>query len=61
MVIAYRREGGLGGDDRRIIEADRLAFNRGPPAETSPLTGPVLSRAGSAALMQATVTFSGDD
>jgi RND superfamily putative drug exporter len=59
-VVVYRREGGLTAADRAVIQEDRRAFNAELPRDTTPLSEPVPSEDGSAALMSAVITGDGE-
>ena len=67
VVIVYRREGGLSGDDRLRIAADRAELNRaierndgGVYRAVSPFAEPVFSQAGDAALLVGSITGNGE-
>jgi RND superfamily putative drug exporter len=59
-VVIYRREGGLTPADQRVIAEDRENFNADLPRDTAPLSEPVPSRDGTAALMSAVITGDGE-
>ena len=69
-VVVYRREGGLNAADRRTIAEDKAKFNRlreekaaageAPFKAATPLSGPVPSRDGTAALLTMTITGDGE-
>jgi len=69
-VVVYRREGGLSAADRRTIAEDKQSFNQlreqkaaageAPFKATTPLSGPVPSRDGTAALLTMTITGDGE-
>lgn len=60
IVVVYRREGGLSGQDLARIEADREALNADLSEGTSPYGEPIPSPDGAAALLQATITADGE-
>ena len=69
-VVVYRREGGLNAADARTIAEDKRNFNQlreekaaageAPFKATTPLSGPVPSRDGTAALLTMTITGDGE-
>jgi RND superfamily putative drug exporter len=59
-VVVYRREGGLTAADRAVMQEDRRNFNADLPRDTTPLSEPVPSQDGTAALMSAVITGDGE-
>jgi putative drug exporter of the RND superfamily len=59
-VVVYRREGGLTAADRAVMQEDRRNFNADLPRDTTPLSEPVPSEDGTAALMSAVITGDGE-
>ncbi len=60
IVVVYSREAGLTGEDKQRIVSDRDALNEDLPPRTSPYEGPVISKDGTTALLQAQVKTNGE-
>ncbi len=60
VVIVYRRAAGLTPEDQRRIAADRDALNDDLPPRTSRYEGPVVSKDGTTALLQAEIKSNGE-
>ena len=60
VVVVYRRDDGLTVADKQRIVADRNALNDDLPRRTSPYEGPIVSKDGTTALLQAEVKSNGE-